>query len=302
MDVAISGASGLIGTALVNALSDNGHRAIRLVRRDPVAGQDEIRWDPSKGEIDADSLDGIDAVVNLSGAGIGDKRWTPAYRELLTSSRTRSTALLAETCAALTSPPSTFISSSAIGYYGDRGATELTEQSDHGSGFLVDLVLAWERSAQSAVDAGIRTCLIRTGIVMSAEGGALPKLLPLFKLGVGGKFGQGDQYMSWISINDMVGGILHLLSSQTSGPVNMTAPNPVTNSQFAAILGRILNRPSFLPVPAFGPRLLLGADRADALLFDGARILPTVLQESGYGFEHPTLEEALRAILEKSDS
>ncbi len=302
MDVAISGASGLIGTALVDALSKNGHRAIRLVRRDPVAGQDEIRWDPSKGEIDADSLDGIDAVVNFSGAGIGDKRWTPEYRDLLVSSRVRSTALLAETCAALPSPPSTFISSSAIGYYGDRGAVELTEQSDHGSGFLVDLVLDWERAAQSAIDAGIRTCLIRTGIVMSTEGGALPKLLPLFKLGVGGKFGQGDQYMSWISITDMIGGIIHLLSSPTSGPVNMTAPNPVTNSQFAAILGRILNRPSFLPVPAFGPRLLLGADRADALLFDGARILPAVLQESGYDFEHPTLEVALRAILEKSDS
>lgn len=301
MDVAISGASGLIGTALVRALKENGHRPIRLVRQGAASGEDEIRWDPAKGEIDADSLDGIDAIVNFSGAGIGDKRWTPEYKELLVSSRTRSTALLAETCAALPSPPTAFLSSSAIGYYGDRGAAELNEQSEPGSGFLPDLVQDWERSAQPAIDAGIRTCLLRTGIVMSTEGGALPKLLPLFKLGAGGKFGRGDQYMSWISIVDMVGGILHLLSSEVSGPVNMTAPAPVTSAEFAGVLGRVLGRPSFLPVPAFGPRLLLGSDRADALLFDGAKVLPTVLEESAFDFKHPKLEVALRAILAKAD-
>ncbi|MGH1489689.1 MAG: TIGR01777 family oxidoreductase [Acidimicrobiales bacterium] len=297
MDIAISGSSGLIGTALVKALSDAGHRPIRMVRRAPQNGADEIAWDPAKGEIDQPSLEGIDGIVNLSGAGIGDRRWTPAYKELCVTSRTSSTALLANTAAALSSTPQVMISGSAIGYYGSQGDTELKEDTAPGDDFLANLTVDWEKAAQPAIDAGIRTVFARTGIVLSTAGGALPKLLPLFKFGLGGRFGSGQQYMSWISIADEVNAIIHLLDSPTSGPVNLTAPAPVTNAEFASVLGRVLGRPSFLPVPAFGPKLVLGSERADALLFDSMRVLPTVLESSGYRFAHPDLETALRSIL-----
>ncbi|MEM7324711.1 MAG: TIGR01777 family oxidoreductase [Actinomycetota bacterium] len=299
MDVAISGSSGLIGTAFVAALSAAGHRPIRLVRREPTAGSDEIRWDPAGGSLDAASLAGVDAVVNLGGAGVGDKRWTPSYRKLLVDSRVMGTKLLAETMAASDSPPSVFLSGSAIGHYGSQGATELTESSPAADDFLAQLTVDWEAAAQPAVDAGIRTAFLRTGIVLSTEGGALPKLLPLFKLGVGGKFGSGDQYMSWISIHDQVGIMLHLLENEIAGPVNLTAPNPVTNEDFTKTLASVLGRPSLLPVPAFGPKLLLGGDRADALLFDSMRVLPEVIRASTYQFTHETLEAALRAILDR---
>ncbi len=301
MDVAVSGASGLIGTALVKALSDAGHRPVRLVRRDPTASQDEIRWIPSAGEIDAQSLDGIDAVVNLSGAGVGDKRWTPEYKRLLVASRTESTRLLAETMAKLSKQPSVFLSGSAIGYYGSQGDTELTEQSPPGSDFLATLSADWEAAARPAIDAGIRTAFLRTGIVLSTEGGALPKLLALFKLGLGGRFGSGQQYMSWITIGDEVGAILHLLegpeSSPVGGPVNLTAPQPVTNKRFTEVLSDVLGRPAVLPVPAFGPKLVLGSERADALLFDSMRVLPATLQQSGYRFSATDLESGLRQVL-----
>lgn len=299
MDVAISGSSGLIGTALVAGLSKAGHRPIRLVRRDPAAGSDEIRWDPANGVLDAASLDGIDAVVNLGGAGVGDKRWTPAYKKLLVDSRVMGTTLLAETMAKASSPPKVFLSGSAIGYYGPQGATELTESSPPADDFLARLTVHWEEAAQPAIDAGIRTAFLRTGIVLSTEGGALTKLLPLFKLGVGGKFGSGDQYMSWVSIHDEVGIICHLLDNEISGPVNLTGPAPVTNDQFAKTLGSVLGRPSILPVPAFGPKLVLGGERADALLFDSMRVLPEVIKGSSYSFHHETLEAALRTILNK---
>lgn len=296
MDVAVSGSSGLIGTALTAALSKAGHRPVRLVRRDPTPGSDEIRWMPDGG-IDAESLSGIDAVVNLAGAGIGDRRWTDDYKRLCIDSRVDGTALLANTMADMKTKPSVFLSGSAIGYYGSQGATELTEDSPAGSGFLADLTVSWEQAAKPASDAGIRTAFLRTGIVQSPTGGALGKLLPLFKFGLGGKFGSGDQYLSWISIDDEVQAILYLLEADVSGPVNLTAPEPVTSSQFAKVLGGVLGRPSFLPVPAFGPKLLLGAERADALLFDSARVLPTRLQETGYDFAHPNLESGLRAVL-----
>lgn len=301
MDVAVSGASGLIGTALVAALADAGHRAIRLVRREPATGADEIRWKPSAGEIDAASLEGVDAVVNLSGAGIGDKRWTPEYRKVLVTSRTGSTELLATTMAGFDNKPAVFLSGSAIGYYGSQGDTILTETSPPASDFLATLTVDWEAAAQPAIDAGIRTAFLRTGIVLSATGGALQKLLPLFKLGVGGKFGSGQQYMSWITIEDEVQAILHLLTADTSGPVNLTAPAPVTNAEFADTLGDVLGRPSFLPVPAFGPKLVMGADRAQALLFDSMRVLPEVLQSSGFDFAHPELETGLRAVLNRQE-
>ncbi|MGI9598318.1 MAG: TIGR01777 family oxidoreductase [Acidimicrobiales bacterium] len=299
MDVAVSGSSGLIGTALVAGLAEAGHRPIRLVRRQPAAGADEIRWLPAEGEIDAESLDGIDAIVNLSGAGIGDRRWTPAYKQLCVTSRTVSTSLLATTAAAMARPPKVLLSGSAIGFYGSQGDTELTEQSPPGSDFLADLVVAWEGAAEPAIDAGIRTAFLRTGIVLSTDGGALAKLLPLFKIGLGGRFGSGRQYMSWITIDDEVDAILHLLDGTAAGPVNLTAPSPVTNAEFTETLSDVLGRPSLLPIPAFGPKLVMGSERADALLFDSMRVLPDVLQGSGFNFASKILEDGLRAVLDR---
>lgn len=299
MDVAISGASGLIGTALQAALREAGHRPIALVRRRPQPGRDEVEWDPGRGTIDAGSLEGVHAVVNLSGAGVGDRRWTEAYKRELVTSRTGSTALLAKTLAGLDRTPAVFLSGSAIGYYGSQGSTVLTEASPPADDFLADLCVEWEAAADPAVEAGIRTVPLRIGIVLSADGGALAKLLPLFKLGLGGRMGDGGQYMSWIAIDDLTQALLHLLEHEISGPVNLTAPNPVTNAEFASTLAGVLGRPAILPVPAFGPRLLLGTERADALLFDSIRVRPAVLEDRGFGFATPTLEPALRSILDR---
>lgn len=299
MDVVITGSSGLIGTALRAALEDAGHRPIALVRRAPTPGADEIQWDVEAGTIDASSLEGIDAVVHLAGAGIGDKRWNAAYKRLVLESRTKGTALLAETLAGLDDKPSVFLSGSAIGYYGPRGEEIITEATPAGDTFLADVCVQWEAAAQPAVDAGIPTAFLRTGIVQTTEGGALQKQLPLFKLGVGGRFGSGRQYQSWITLDDEVGAIVHLLTAGVTGPVNLTAPEPVTNAEFAKTLGKVLKRPAVFPVPAFGPRLLLGREMADALLFESQRILPEVLEASGYTFQHPTLETGLRAVLGK---
>lgn len=303
MEIVIAGSSGLIGTALRESLTASGHRPIRLVRRPPRPGSDEIEWDPAGARLDRDAISGAGAVINLAGAGIGDRRWTDEYRRTLVESRTDTTSLLANACAAAAEPPSVFLGGSAIGYYGDRGAEVLTEQSGRGQGFLADLVEAWEASAKPAIDAGIRTCFLRTGVVLSPDGGALPKFLPLFKLGLGGKFGSGDQYFSWISIDDDVAAIEFLLGitsksgESISGPVNLTAPNPVTNAEFTSALADVLNRPALLPVPAFGPRLLLGSDRADSLLFESQRVEPAVLVDSGFNFQHPDVTEALRHLL-----
>jgi len=299
VDVVISGSSGLVGSVLVAALTEAGHRPIRLVRRTLKPGHDEIRWQPDLGEIDAASLEGVDAVIHLAGAGIGDKRWNEVYKQLLVSSRTEPTKLLASTLAALDQQPQVFLSASAIGYYGDRAGETLTETSAPGTGFLTDLVLLWEAAAQPAVDAGIRTVALRTGIVLSRNGGALAKMLPLFRMGLGGRFGSGRQYQSWISIDDVVGAMIHLANADVSGPANLTAPNPVPNTEFTSTLASVLRRPAFVPVPAFGPKLLLGAEMAQALLFEDQRILPEVLTDSGYEFAHPRLEAALRSVLDK---
>ena len=229
---------------------------------------------------------------------IGDRRWTDDYRRTLVESRTDTTSLLAKACAASANPPAVFLGGSAIGFYGDRGSEVLTEDSGRGQGFLPDLVEAWEASASPAVDAGIRTCFLRTGIVLDADGGVLPKFLPLFKLGLGGRFGSGEQYFSWIGIDDEIAAIEFLMGTESvSGPVNLTAPNPVTNAQFTEALAEVLHRPAFLPIPTFGPRLLLGGDRADSLLFEGQRVEPEVLLEHGFTFRHPTVAEALRHVL-----
>ena len=297
MKIVISGASGLIGTQLVNKLSNSGHEVVRLVRRSPKSG--EIQWNPKTGALDPASLEGVDAVVHLSGAGIGDKRWTVGYRKEILDSRTASTALLATTIASLSRKPSVFLSGSAIGIYGARNDEQLTEVSTHGTGFLAEVCEQWEAAAKPAIDAGIRTVFLRTGIVLTPKGGALKKLLPLFKLGVGGKFGNGKQWQSWISLDDEIGAIEHLLSTKVSGAVNLTAPNPVTNAEFTKVLASVLKRPAVVPVPTFAPKILLGGELADALLFTGQRVIPAALNASGYMFKHTTLESALRSLLSK---
>ena len=297
MKIVISGASGLIGTQLVAKLSSSGHEVVRLVRRSPKPG--EIQWNPKSGTLDAAALEGTDAVIHLSGAGIGDKRWTDGYRKEILDSRTATTALLATTMASLSRKPSVFLSGSAIGIYGARNDEQLTEVSTHGTGFLAEVCEQWEAAAKPAVDAGIRTVYLRTGIVLSPKGGALKKLLPLFKLGVGGKFGNGKQWQSWISIDDEIGAIEHLLTANVSGAVNLTAPNPVTNAEFTKVLASVLKRPAIVPVPTFAPKILLGGELADALLFTGQRVIPAALNASGYTFKHTTLESALRSLLSK---
>jgi len=297
MKIVVSGASGLIGTQLVAELSSNGHEVVRLVRRSPKAG--EIQWNPKSGTLDAAALEGTDAVIHLSGAGIGDKRWTDGYRKEILDSRTATTALLANTMASLSRKPSVFLSGSAIGIYGARNDEQLTEVSTHGTGFLAEVCEQWEAAAKPAVDAGIRTVYLRTGIVLSPKGGALKKLLPLFKLGVGGKFGNGKQWQSWISIDDEIGAIEHLLTANVSGAVNLTAPNPVTNAEFTKVLASVLKRPAIVPVPTFAPKILLGGELADALLFTGQRVIPAALNASGYNFKHTTLESAFRSLLSK---
>jgi uncharacterized protein len=299
MDVVISGSSGLIGTALVRSLADAGHRPIRLVRRAPEAGADEVLWDPDTGRIDAASIDGVDAVVHLAGAGIGDRRWNAAHKEAVLRSRTGGTSLLASTLAGLTRPPRAFLSGSAVGFYGSRDSEVLTEDSPHGTGFLAEVVTQWEASAQSAIDAGIPTTLLRTGVVLAREGGALKKQLPLFRLGVGGRIGSGTQYLSWITLHDEVAAIGFLLEHPIEGPVNLTAPNPVTNLTFTKALGRVLNRPTLLPVPTIGPKILLGSEMTEELLLSSQRALPSRLEAAGFEFTHREIEPALRAVLNR---
>jgi uncharacterized protein (TIGR01777 family) len=298
MKILITGASGLIGQALSQELIARGHTTVAAVRRAPRRN-DEVQWDPQSGVMSPDAFQGIDAVVHLAGAGIGDKRWTDSYKMEILESRTRGTRLLAETMASLEVKPSVFLSGSAIGIYGVRDDEELTEQSAIGSGFLADVCRDWEAAAAPATQAGIRTVLLRTGIVLSPKGGALKKQLPLFKLGLGGKFGNGKQWQSWISITDEVNAIIHLLTSSVSGPVNLTAPQPVTNTDFTRTLASVVSRPAIVPIPSFGPKLLLGEELANALLFTGQRVVPSVLSNDGFQFAHPTLESALRALLNK---
>jgi uncharacterized protein (TIGR01777 family) len=296
MDVVVTGSSGLIGSALVPALWEAGHTVRRLVRRSPSA-PDEVRWDPGAGTIDAEGLAGVDAAVHLAGEGIAEKRWTPEQKRRLVESRTSGTRLLAETLAALDPKPSVLLSGSAMGFYGNGGDTILTEESPRGTGFLPDLVEAWEAAAQAAVDAGIRTAYLRTGIVLSPDGGAMGKTLLLFKLGLGGPVGDGEPWWSWITLEDEVQAIIHLLTADVAGPVNLTAPNPVRNRDYARAQGKALHRPAFLPTPRFAPRLVLGSELAASLLGDSLRILPTRLLASGYEFRHPEIGEAMEAML-----
>ena len=298
MKILITGASGLIGQALTTSLKAAGHTTVAAVRREPRRN-DEVQWNPKTGVMSASAFDGVDAVVHLAGAGIGDKRWTDAYKMEILESRTLGTALLANTMASLDKKPQVFLSGSAIGIYGVRDDTKLSETATIGTGFLADVCRDWEAAAAPAQAAGIRTVLLRTGIVLSSKGGALKKQLPLFKLGLGGRFGNGKQWQSWISITDEVNAIIHLLSSTLSGPVNLTAPTPVTNAEFTSTLASVVSRPALIPIPSFGPKLLLGGELANALLFTGQRVTPNALLADGFTFAHPTLETALRDLLKK---
>lgn len=296
MRVAVTGSHGLIGSALTAHLARSGHDVVRIVRSDPAPG--DIEWDPRAGRLDAGSLAGIDAVVNLAGPGIGDHRWTDAYKRELRDSRVRATNLIAGAIAAVPAGgPGVLLSASGIDYYGDREAEELDESSPSGTTFLAGLCRDWEDATGPAEAAGARVVHLRSGMVLSAAGGALGKLLPLFKLGLGGRFGSGRQWVSWISIDDEVGAIVHLLTSEVRGPANLTAPEPVTNAELARTLGAVLHRPAVIPIPEFGPSLVAGREAAHALLYAGRRVLPRVLLADGYRFAHPDMETALRAVL-----
>lgn len=296
MKVVVSGASGLIGSALVPALRSDGHDVVRLVRRAP-ASADEVRWDPAAGELDRAALQGVDAIVNLSGEYLG-KRWTEARKREILDSRVQTTALLARTAAVLEPRPSVLAVASAVGYYGDRGDEILTEESSGGSGFLADVVRAWEAAADPAREAGVRVAHLRQGIVLSKEGGALKQLLLPFKLGVGGRVGSGKQWWSWIGLDDVVAAYRHALTSDLVGAVNATAPNPATNEQFTRALGGALRRPTLLPAPAFGIRALFG-EMGDAMLLSGQRVLPARLLDGGFEFTAPTIDVALEHILSR---
>ncbi len=298
MKVLVSGMSGLIGAALALALRAAGHAAIGLSRS--REGGEWIRWDPDAGQLDAARLEGFEAVVHLAGEGIADRRWSAAQKERIRNSRVNSTRLLAEKLASLSQPPPVFVCASAIGYYGDRGDEELTEQSPSGDGFLAGVCREWEAAADAARNKGIRVAHMRTGVVLSAAGGALAKMLTPFKLCLGGVVGSGKQYMSWITLDDEVGAIMHAIAhADLAGPVNGVAPAPVTNREFTKTLGKVLGRPTVFPMPAFAARLAFGK-MADELLLASAKVLPKRLNESGYAFGHPQLEGALRHVLGRS--
>jgi uncharacterized protein (TIGR01777 family) len=297
VDVLVTGAHGLIGSALIPRLRADGHRVVRLVRGDPE-GADDVRWDPVAGTIDAAGLEGVDAVVHLAGAGIGDKKWTPARKQLILDSRTQGTDLLARTLAGLTRPPEVLLSGSAVGYYGDRGAEELTEASAPGDDFPARVCLAWEAATAPAEQAGIRVVHVRTGIVLAAHGGALQRMLLPFKLALGGRIGSGEQYMSWIALDDHVGAMRHLIADDSvRGAANLVAPNPVTNAAFTRALGDALHRPTVLPTPLLPLKAVYGAELVEHLLVNGQRVLPRLLQQSGYEFAHAQLADALRGVL-----
>jgi uncharacterized protein (TIGR01777 family) len=299
MRVAITGSTGLIGTALVRSLRNDGHEVVRLVRGTPALEGSELAvpWDPAQGTIEPANLVGCDAVVHLAGRSIGAKRWSEGEKQALVESRTRSTALLAETLAGLEGGPRVLLSGSAIGWYGDRGDEELTEESEPGEGFLADLCRRWEAATAAAETAGVRVAHLRTGLVLSGEGGFLTRPVQLFRLGLGGRLGSGRQWWSWIAMADEVRAIRFLLEHELSGPVNLTGPAPLTNAEFTTVLGRVLHRPTILPAPAFGIRTLLGRELADEVILAGQRVLPRRLLDAGFEFDYPEAEPALRAAL-----
>ncbi len=295
MRVAVTGSSGLIGTALVARLRARGHEPLPIVRHAP--GDGELGWDPASGRLDAAGLVGVDAVVNLAGPGIGDHRWTKAYKRELREARIAATSLLAGTLATMDDGPRVLVSGSAVGFYGVSEGATFDESSPPGDDFLAVLCRDWEAATAPAADAGVRVATIRTGLVLAPHGGALAKLLPLFRLGLGGRFGNGRQWQSWITVDDHVDATIHVIEGSLGGPVNLTAPAPVRNAEFTSTLARVLDRPALLPIPKFGPSIVVGRELAEALLYSGQRVLPRVLEADGYEFGHAELEPALRAVL-----
>ncbi|MEO3973053.1 TIGR01777 family oxidoreductase [Streptomyces sp. CAU 1734] len=295
MRIAIAGSSGLIGTALAHSLRSDGHEVVRLVRRPARAG-DEVRWDPDRQFVDTAGLAGCGAVVNLAGAGVGDHRWTPEYRRRIRDSRVLGTAALAEAVASLDTPPRVLLNGSAVGYYGDTGSRTVDETAPPGEGFLPGVCVEWEEAAAPAEEAGIRTAFARTGLVVSRRGGAWARMFPLFRAGLGGRLGSGRQYWSFISLHDEVAALRHILDTESlSGPVNCTAPFPVTNREITAAMGRVLRRPAVLAVPAPVLRTVLGEMAEDVL--GSQRAVPRRLLDSGFSFAFPDIDDAITAAL-----
>lgn len=288
MLIVVAGSHGLLGRALVRHLTGRGHQVRRLVRR-PVVSPAEVSWDPDAGRLDPTDLAGADAVVNLGGVGLGDRRWTAAYRRQIVSSRTRPTRLLATTLASMPDGPTVLLQASAVGYYGDRGDEVLDERSEPGAGFLVDVVRAWEGATRAAGDR-VRVVHLRTGIVMSPDGGTFGRLLPLLRLGLGGPLGDGSNYWSWITLADHVRAVEHLLTSQVAGPVDLTAPRPATQREVVAAVAHALRRPALVRVPRFALRAAVGPFADDVL--SSQRALPTVLAGDGFDFVHTELDRA----------
>lgn len=289
--VAVTGSSGLIGAALVAQLQSDGYKVLKLVRRPPRAA-DEISWDPNKGEIDLKSLEGVDAVFHLAGAGVGDKRWSAAYRSVILNSRLLGTTTIANACEQL--QPEVFISASAIGYYGETGNREVTEVDRGGDDFLSIVCREWESVANLAPS--VRTIKLRTGLVLDPTGGALGRMIPLFKFGVGGKLGSGKQWWSWITLHDQVRAMIFLMQSKIEGAVNITTPNPVTNKEFTAALAHALKRPAVFPAPAFALRAVLGGFSSEVL--GSKKVMPKVLIDNGFEFEYPFVSNALTALVQ----
>jgi uncharacterized protein len=298
MKILVSGSHGLVGKALAPSLERDGHEVFTLVRGKARPGVHEIEWHPNQNEIAAGSLEGFDSVIHLAGESIASGRWTEEKKRRIRDSRVKGTTLLSEALAKLENPPQTFICASAIGYYGDRGDDILTEASPPGNDFLAGVCVEWEQDTGAAAEKGIRVVNARFGIILSADGGALQKMLTPFRLGLGGKIGSGKQWMSWIALDDVVDGIRFALANDSlRGPVNFVAPNPVTNAEFTKTLGKVLSRPTIFPVPAFAARLVFG-EMADALLLSSQLVEPAKLKQTGYQFKYSGLESALRHVLD----
>jgi uncharacterized protein (TIGR01777 family) len=299
MKILISGSHGLVGTALIKALETDGHEIFRLVRHYPNT-ENEIEWSPDRYSIQLARIEGFDAVVNLAGESIAEGRWTDEKKRRIRESRVKGTKLLGDALANLTSRPKTFICASAIGYYGNRGDETLTETSAPGDDFLAEVCVEWEKATALATEKGIRVVNTRFGVILDANGGALAKMLPPFRMGIGGKIGSGKQWMSWIALDDVVGALKFALANETlKGPVNFVAPNPVTNAEFTKTLGKVLSRPTLFPIPAFGVRLAFG-EMADALLLSSQRVEPGRLSTSGYQFRCSELDQTLRQVLKEA--
>lgn len=299
MKILMTGSHGIVGTALMKSLEADGHEVRPLVRYATGYGSKEIEWSPERYSIALSRIEGFDVVVHLAGENIATGRWTDEKKQSIRESRKKGTKLLSEALAGLNSPPRCFLSASATGYYGDRGDEVLTEDSPPGSGFLADVCVDWEKATQDAKEKGIKTVNMRFGIVLNKDGGALAKMLPPFRMGVGGKVGNGKQWMSWIVLEDLVDAVRYTITNEAlAGPVNYVTQNPVTNAEFTRTLGKVLSRPTLFPVPAFAARLLFG-EMADALLLASQRVDPARLRDVGYEFRYSQLEAALRYALKE---